>query len=428
MSNYLAVATVTAVLRQLLKAAVDVDVPGAAVGTDRPQDPSSVTGAGIDIYLFQVRPQRALVNEDLPARDGSGALVQRPTTALDLDYLLTFYGDEKTLEPQRLLGTAVRTLEERPLVTSRMIRDAVANPAFPFLAGSDLADALDKVRFTLSPLSLEDLSKLWSVFFQVPHSLALAYRASLVRIEGNETPRPGLPVREVGLHVRPFTEPIVETVEPDAGIGEPIVHDSTLVITGLHLRGDQTRVRLAGEEVAPQTVTSKRAVLPLNSVPAASLRAGVQGLQIVHSISMGTPPLPHRGAESGVFPFVLRPTITARQVKNAQEENGSGRFSADVELTLAPRVGKSQRVSLLLNEFGAPVSRAPRAYVFDAPSRDLPAAPDSVATLEVPITGVAAGDYLLRVVVDGAESVLERENNQASPDFGKYVGPQENIS
>jgi hypothetical protein len=428
MSNYLAVATVTAVLRQLLKTAVDVDVPGAAVGTDRPQDPTSVSGAGIDIYLFQVRPQRTMVNEDLPVRDGSGGLVQRPVTALDLDYLLTFYGDDKTLEPQRLLGSAVRTLEERPVVTPKMIRDALANPAFTFLAGSDLADALDTVRFMFSPLSLEDLSKLWSVFFQVPHSLSLAYRASLVRIEGQETPRPGLPVKEFGLFVRPFTEPIVENVESDAGIGEPIVHDSTLVITGLHLQGDQTRVRVAGEEVAPQTVVSNRVVLPLTSVAAASLRAGVQGLQVVHSISMGKPPLPHRGAESGVFPFVLRPTITARQVKNSQEENGSGRFSADVELTLAPRVGKSQRVSLLLNEFGAPASRAPRAYAFDAPSRDLPAAPDSVATLEIPIKGVAAGDYLLRVVVDGAESVLERDENQASPNFGKYVGPQENIS
>ena len=428
MSNFLAVATVTAVLGQLLKAAVDVDVPGAAVGTGRPQDPALVSGAGIDIYLFQVRPQRTMANEDLPVRDGSGALVKRPVTALDLDYMLTFFGDDKTLEPQRLLGSAVRTLEERPLVTPKMIRDAVANPAFPFLAGSDLADALDMVRLSFSPLSLDDLSKLWSVFFQVPHSLSLAYRASLVRIEGQETPRPGLPVREFGLFVRPFTEPIVETVESDTGIGEPIVHDSTLVVTGLHLEGDETRVRLAGEEVAPQTTTPKRLVLPLTSVAAASLRAGVQGLQVTHGISMGTPPVPHRGAESGVFPFVLRPTITARQVKNPQEENGSGRFSADVEVTLAPRVGQSQRVSLLLNEFGAPASRAPRAYAFDAASRDVPAAPDSVATLEVPIKGVAAGDYLLRVVVDGAESVLERDENQASPTFGKYIGPQENIS
>ena len=103
-------------------------------------------------------------------------------------------------------------------------------------------------------------------------------------------------------------------------------------------------------------------------------------------------------------------------------------ISADIELTIAPRVGKAQRLSLLLNEFDAPASRAPRAYAFDAPSRDLPAAPDSVATLEIPVSGVAAGDYLLRVVVDGAESVLERDDNQASPTFGKYVGPQENIS
>ena len=115
-------------------------------------------------------------------------------------------------------------------------------------------------------------------------------------------------------------------------------------------------------------------------------------------------------------------------MKNVQEENGSGRFSADVELTIAPKVGKAQRVSLLLNEFGAPASRAPRAYAFDAPSRNLPTAPDSVATLSISVSGVAAGDYLLRVVVDGAESVLERDENEASPTFGKYIGPRESIS
>ena len=82
----------------------------------------------------------------------------------------------------------------------------------------------------------------------------------------------------------------------------------------------------------------------------------------------------------------------------------------------------------MLNEFGAPASRAPRSYRFDAPSRDLPAAPASVDTVEVPVTGVAAGDYLLRVLVDGAESLLQREDNEASPDFGKFVGPRENIS
>jgi hypothetical protein len=428
MSNYLAIATVTATLRQLLKAAVDVDVPGAAVGTDRPRDPASASGAGIDIYLYQARPNSALRNQDLPVHDPSGTLVQRPTAALDLDYLLTFYGDEASLEPQRLMGSAVRTLEERPLLTKEMIGEAIANTAFTFLAGSDLADAPDGVHFSPIPLSLEDLSKLWSVFFQVPHSLALAYRASLVRIEGQDTPRPGLPVSEYGVYVQPFLGPHVETVESQAGASEPILHDSTLVVRGLHLKGDETRVRVAGEEVAPQTETSRQLVLPLSSVPTASLRAGVQGLQVTHNISMGSPPTPHRGPESGVAPFVLRPTITARQILNSVEEDGSGRFSATVSLTLAPRVGKKQRLSVLLNEFGAPSTRAPHAYIFDAPSRDLPAAPDSVATVEVPISGVASGDYLLRIVVDGAESLLERDQTSGSPTFGKYVGPKETIS
>jgi hypothetical protein len=42
---------------------------------------------------------------------------------------------------------------------------------------------IERIKLTPLTLSLEDLSKLWSVFFQVPYALSIAYEASVVLIE-----------------------------------------------------------------------------------------------------------------------------------------------------------------------------------------------------------------------------------------------------
>src|SRR5207244_718340 len=99
-------------------------------------------------YLYQVSPNAALTNADLPARRNNGELMQRPQAALDLNYLLTFYGAEAQLEPQRLLASTVRALHARPILTREIIRQTIAKPTFAFLANSNLADAIDLVKLT----------------------------------------------------------------------------------------------------------------------------------------------------------------------------------------------------------------------------------------------------------------------------------------
>jgi hypothetical protein len=172
-SNFLAVATVTATLSQLVQAAVGADVPGATVTTLRPNgSPGGTPTTGVNIFLYQVMPNAAWRNTDLPTRNGDGDVTQRPRAALELNYLISFYGNEAQFEPQRLLGSVVRTLHARPVLTVPAIRQTVASPSFPFLAPSDLGDEVERVRFTPLPLSLEELSKLWSVFFQTPYALS----------------------------------------------------------------------------------------------------------------------------------------------------------------------------------------------------------------------------------------------------------------
>ena len=229
MSNFLAVATVTAALRELLLAAVSPDVPGADVTTLRPNG-SGTPATSINIYLYQVTPNAALSNADLPTRRGDGQLVQRPVAALDLQYLLTFFGSEAQLEPQRLLGSTVRALHSRPVLTRDSIKQTIAKPLFSYLAQSNLADAVELVRFTPVPLQLEELSKLWSVYFQTPYSLSIAYQATVVLIESEESTHTALPVSARNIYAVPFRQPLIEEVVSAAGSNAPITSESPIVI------------------------------------------------------------------------------------------------------------------------------------------------------------------------------------------------------
>jgi len=416
-SNFLAIATVTAVLGQMLQTAIGTDVPGATVTTVRPEGLQSGTPTtGVNVYLFQVTPNAALRNADLPTRRSDGQLVQRPALALDLHYLLTFYGNEAQLEPQRLLGSVVRTLHERPVLTRQAIRDTLASPTYGFLSQSNLADAVDLVKFAPSALSLEELAKLWSVFYQIPYVLSIAYLGTVVLIESSASPQPALPVRSRELVGTVFRQPVIEQVTAVGGSEQPIVMGSTLQILGTGLGATGTVVRLAGSDLPPQLQTDTQLQLPLASppFPANVLRAGIQGLQVVQPTQLGSPPVAHSGVESNVAAIVLHPIITGVSAANITG-TGTAPRSADVTVQINPIVGVAQRVILLLNE-QATVS--PAAYTFGAPSRTT-----DTASITIPVAGIKAGTYLVRVQVDGAESPLVVDTNVNSPTFNQYVGP-----
>jgi hypothetical protein len=248
-------------------------VPGAKVSTTRPDGAApAAKDPAINIFLYQVMPNAAYRNADLPTRRANGQLVQRPQAALILHYLLSFYGDENNLEPQRLLGAAVRQLHAEPLLTHQDIAD-VGNPPYDtLLATSNLADQLDLVRFTPLGLSLEELSKVWSIFFQSPYVLSVAYQGSAVLIETDETPQPSLPVQTRNLYVLPFHQPAIDKVTSTAGEFTPIFATSTLQIDGKQLQGDITLVLLGGIERTPLSVGEKQITL---TVPA-DLQAGAR--------------------------------------------------------------------------------------------------------------------------------------------------------
>jgi len=390
-SNSLAIATVTAALREVLQPAVGKAVPGAGVGFSRPD-----SGAGtppppaVNVYLYQITPNAAYRNDDLPTRRPDGTLVKRPQAAFDLHYLLTFHGDDTQLQPQLLLGAVASTLHAQPLISSAAIVKAISD--FTFLSTSNLASQVERVKFTPTSLTLEEFSKLWSVFFQIEYTLSAAYQASVVLIESDDVPAAPLPVQGANLAAVPFREPQIDQVISQAGANQPIVAGSTLLLQGLQLAGATTLGLIEGQEITPSLVTDTQVTIVLP----ASIHAGVKGVQVIQKIQIGTPPVPHRSVASNVAPFVLRPTITGAVA--APKSPGV----TTVTLTVTPNIGAGQRAVLLLNNLAV---NPPTAFTSVAA-----VAPADSNQVNLDISGVPTGTYLARVQIDGAESLVK-------PDF-----------
>lgn len=439
MSNFLSIATVTEAFRQVLnEAAADSGIAGAIATAVRPTSgsnngqPGNPPTVGVNLYLYQVTPNGAFRNMDAPTRRSDGSLLQPSRSAYDLHYLLTFYGSDTNLEQHRIMGNVLRVLHSVPVLTRKRIESV--KMSFAFLAAGNLETEVDTVKLNIIPLSLEELSKIWSVFFQTTYNLSLAFQASVVFIDGKEISTPALPVLSRNVYVQPFQQPVIEQVltqknpadEPLPSL--PNLVGDTVVLRGRQLRGEVTRIRIGGQEITPDEVSENQIKFTLDMPPFAvqSLRAGVQGVQVVHPLMMGTPPTEHTGKESNVAAFVLIPTITANAVPVSNHVvDGVTLCTNDITLNFTPRVGVNQRVVLLLNEFNPPLARPPFAYRFDVPFTPPNPADTSVASIETRVAEVAAGDYLVRVQVDGAESPLDPG---ADPDNPFFSDPKVTIS
>jgi hypothetical protein len=442
-SSGLAIASVSAVLVDLVNnGLIDHDV-GSSVGavsvSALPPDRITVTGPNltsqVNLFLYRVTPNAAWRNVGLPARSSNGDLVSDHPLALDLHYLVTAYG-ASDFHGEILLGYAMQILHDTPVLSRDAIRASLAPPT-PVASGgslpanlrslftSGLADQFEQIRITPENLSTEEISKLWSAF-QTNYRPTSAYVASVVLIDSRRRPRAALPVTSRGLRVLPFEQPVIDrirvedpTTSPPIAAG-PVFSDSLLVIDGQNLRGEGTTLLISGQAAALIDVQPERirAALPTG------LAAGVHGVQVVHELQLGSPPVPHRWLESNAEAIVLRPRIQSVGLSSAADQ-GNGFFSAVVDLTLDPAVGPEQRVVLLLNELVNTPGARPRSYTFVAPPRPLsspPSSPPSSSTLiRVPISGVASGSYLVRVQVDGAESPLSTDSS------GAFDGPQRSI-
>ena len=415
MSSPLAIATVTAVLKDLLNDGLVNSDLSASVGTVTVSAlPPDRIGTGaeepsrLNLFLYQMTANQGWRNEEFPSRNGNGDRVATPPLALDLHYLLTAYG-AADLDAEILLGYAMQLLHEMPVLTRTIVRktfsvtspvtDKLVPASVPDRNAADLADQVELCKIAPRYLTTEELSRLWSAM-QARYRTSMAYDVSVVLIESTAPVRAALPVRMPLLRVESLTRPVIDRIEPT------VAHDGDgIAIKGRSLNGATTNVRIGGTLVTPPPADVSddevRVVLP------GGLRAGVNPVQVIHEIALGQPPIAHAGAgfESNVAALVLAPRITTA----APITVAAG---ATLTLDVAPAVGRDQRVAVLIGDRAVAVPPRP------------PTDPPSAISFDVDIPAdFGGGTFLLRVQVDGAISPLEVDQDPNSPTFERYVGP-----
>lgn len=231
-STELKIAAVTAALQLMLQEAVDARMSGAVVQAMHPRELENgdKRSGKINIFLYEAVPNAAWRNAPVTIRRrdpndlenrAKETVEHVPHVPLNLHYLFSFYGEERTFLPQRLLGVAVQALHTAPQRLPAVLAEVPKH--FDFLADSGLDFQFANVeRLKLNPLqlNLEELSKLWSVFFQVPYALSLAYEAAAVLIEVGARP----PIKVVTTpRVQPFDDrgPMPAPDAPAAPGGQP---------------------------------------------------------------------------------------------------------------------------------------------------------------------------------------------------------------
>lgn len=291
MSNDLAIATVTATLKRFLGNAL-TNFSGASVTVGQPEkDPAANDNGRVNIFLYQVTQNSGWRNADLPTRRSDGSQNQRPQLALDLHYLLSFYGSPKALLPERLMGRVMKALHVQPFLSRSMIQRTLENTEYLFLESSNLAEQPELVKFTPVSLSLEELSKIWSIFFQTQYVLSTAYQGTVVLIEPDYEPEEHPPVRDRTITVAstppasPASLPIITQIQSQTGAREPIIAGDSLVIQGQ----DLTKVEIEFIQIAQQQlpvtaemVQGAEIILPLPD----SIGEGVKTLRIVYCNGM----------------------------------------------------------------------------------------------------------------------------------------------
>lgn len=169
-------ALVTATLHELVSVAVKDAVPGAEIKVQAPRAASPGVRAETSIYCYQVSPNQSFRSASLPLRDPAGGQQREDCVALDMRFVISFFGEE-AYASERMAEAVVGQLDLFPRITN----DVVATFAKAALAGAPPQPRLIRpVDLTPEYLSLEELSKLWTVFHQVAHRLSVQYVASPV--------------------------------------------------------------------------------------------------------------------------------------------------------------------------------------------------------------------------------------------------------
>lgn len=405
MSNPLAIAAVTATLRNLLiqgfrTDGFDDNVSVTTQSLDKARGTNTNLGNQVNLFLYQTQISAAWRNMDMPGQVKPGESGFAPL-ALNLYYLLTAYGpdnDDVSLLGHQLFGRAMSILHDHPILGTAQIEAA--------LPLNDLHRQIEHVRIVPQSLSVEDISKLWMTF-QTQYRTSTVYEVSVVLIESKRPTRTPLPVlqrgsTDQGVDVTASSPPFLQEVRfanrksaAELGdrltlVGEQLDGGDTLTV---QLNHPLLTIPLSLTPLPERKATELQVQLPSpTDVPevAGGWLAGFFTL----SLLVQRPNLPAWTTNEISLKLAPRIIITVPIAASASAIPEAPQGDVPITLTCMPQVRPRQRVILLFGD---------RQVAAQSISTATDATTPTTLTFLVPST--VPGTYTLRLRVDGVDSI-----------------------
>lgn len=436
MSNFLAIGGVSATLQVLLRDRMEL--PAGMVRTDlqvtistpQPEDDTQAAEpTRVNLFLYRATENGALKNQMIPGQ-GHPSEYGHPPLSLVLHFMLTAYGatdDNGLINETRahfLLGSAMRVLHDYPVITDSLT--TIHLPSTQILHSS-LRGEFEHVKICLDPLSLEDLSKVWTALTR-PYRLSAAYTVSVVQIESRRLKTLAAPVLTRRIHLAVSKRPQIANVYrtpvlPGEPIGDIRAHVlQELTIEGENFRAAQTWVKLGDLEpigVQPASDREIRIVVPDDIYPADAdhplprpipaadrLRAGPQTVEVQilrptevveGGLDRGVVGVDDRRQSSNHFVFLLAPEISGLNPPSV----AAGGFAGAVLTVTGRRLFQSGvRTVVLVGDVSIPVQNPGPG----GPQTDT-SIQVSLVVLGLTTPSTPAGLYPVRVMVNGVQSM-----------------------
>jgi len=393
-SNPLAIAATTLTLQAILQSGIvsdpaDTDLTDTTVTILPPDKARGNNNANqLNLFLYQILPNAAWRNMNIPSQVAPGE-TGNPPLALTLHYLITAFGkDNDTTLPygHHLLGKAMSILYDHALLGPDEIRAATA-ATFP---GSDLDKQVERVRITLQPMSLEEISKLWTGLV-TQYRLSVGYEASVALIESTQAKKTPLPVLTRGAGDKGISSqasltspfPALDQIQFLNSQTSALLGDS-LVLTGNKLDGTSAGVVFnhplwsTPVEIPPQPGgTATQVMVNIPNSPA-NWPAGFYTV----SLMVQRPGETYRRTTNQLS-FALAPKITIAPASAAGP-------NITYTVTCSPEVRPEQYASLLLGD------------------QEIMAQPHTTqtASLSFQAQNLSVGNYFVRLRIDGVDSQL----------------------
>ncbi|HEY4592872.1 MAG TPA: DUF4255 domain-containing protein [Thermoanaerobaculia bacterium] len=411
MSNGKAIAAVTASLRALLSTKVKDPKSNPHVNTLSPEKANQEKGDWINLFLYHTQVEPSWRNTDMPRQNKPGE-TGHPPLPLNLYYLLTAFSEDKNeVHSHALLGLAMQVLHDHPLLDPAQIKEAILGEED--LKDSDLHEQIERVRITLQPLSVEELSKLWTAF-QTQFRTSVSYQVSVVLIESQRPAKTPLPVLQRGKgDTGVASQPDVESPFPTLlGLKLPNQQPSALLDDVVTLEGQ--RLDAAGSlkvlvrnpllpEPAPVTIqgspTGEKIQFKLNN-DSAKWVAGLYtvAVEIKNGDDVRT---------TNELPLTVAPVITSALPLVVPQTEIDGEKVAVVDLSFRPQFRPGQRAVVLIGDREAPADPLPKP----------PGPPDPTDHLTFKVWKPPLGERFLRLRIDGVDSLLVQRPEGQPPFF-----------